>query len=336
MIARVRLRSFVFALTASACVSTTALAQPSDDDIARAKKRFEEGKALEDGEKWSEALAAFNDVAAVKTTPQVRFQIAFCEENLGHFVAAIRGYEEAVSLAEKDEERAKDVLKAAPTRAQALKARVPSVNLEIKGPGAEKTRFAVLIDDAPVAESALHSPIQLDVGAHAIDLETVSKEGKSKKHVADITLAERQEKSVRIEVPLVDADEAGGEPIKPTPQPEPGKPGNKIPAIVVGSVGIASLITSAVFLGLRQDTIATVSASCRSADMLSKCSPALKDTADNGRSYTYASASLALIGVAALGTATALWFTVGKSTPGSSASTSVVLSPTRASVLTRF
>jgi len=336
MIARARLRSLVLALSACAWVSSAALAQPSDDDIAKAKKRFEEGKAFEDSEKWSDALAAFNDVAAVKMTPQVRFQIAFCDENLGHLVAAIRGYDEAVSLAQKDEERAKDVLKAAPVRAQALKAKVPHVNLDITGAGAQKTHFAVLIDDAPIDQGSLHAPIELDVGTHAIDLETVSSEGKEKKHVADVALAEHQEKTVRIEVPLVDATDVGSEPIKEAPKPEPEKPGNKIPAIVVGSVGIASLITSAVFLGLRQDTIATVSASCRSADMLSKCSPALKDTADNGRNYTYASVSLALIGVAALGTATALWFTVGKSTPGKPASTSIVLSPTQARLLTRF
>ena len=148
------------ALVACAFFAGVAYAAPTDEDIARAKMRFEEGKTLEDANKWADALAAFHEVAAVKMTPQVRFQIAFCEENLGRWVEALHGYDDAVTLAQADEERAKEVLRAAPERRDALHPRVPRIDIELAGPGAEgATQFTILIDGVPVDADAVHLPV---------------------------------------------------------------------------------------------------------------------------------------------------------------------------------
>ncbi len=326
------LRTVAFASLLACLRAPSALGAPTDDDIAKAKKRFEEGKSLEDANKWSDALAAFQDVAAVKMTAQVRFQIAFCDENLGHWVAALRGYDEALSLAEQDEERAKDVVQAAPERRDALKPRVPRIVFDLEGPGIEGgRRFAVLVDGAPVEADAIHLPVGFDVGAHTIDLETVSDGEKGTQHIADVTLVERQERRIRIDVPML----GRGAPRPPVVARPAASTGTKIPAIVVGSVGIASLIGAGVFLALRQDAISQVRDGCKDPDNDTGCDPKLIPIADDGRTYTYVSASLAAVGVAALGTAAVLWVTVGAN-HSNSASTSVVLSPGFVGVRGRF
>jgi hypothetical protein len=312
------------AVSLAAVAPRAASADPNDDRIAAAKKRFEEGMALEDEARWKEARAAFEEVAAVKTTAQVRFQIAFCDEHLGRWVEALDGYAEALGLANADPDKAGDVLKAVPERVAALEPRLPHVVLDVGGPGAKgPARYAVLLDHRPVEPAKYGHPVAVDVGSHTIDLQTTSLEGKVDKRIDEITLSEGQAKKVRVEVPGPPAPAA--RPVVHAPPPP--KAGTKIPAVVVGSVGLASLVVSGVFLGLRQDAISTVRDGCKDPDHDRGCDPKLAPIADDGRTYTYVSASLAAVGVAALGTAAALWFTVGASQPRKTGHARLVVSP---------
>ena len=59
------------------------------DAIKRAREQFGQALSLQTGGDWAGALALLKEVAAVKPTPQVRFNIALCEERLGRLVAAI-------------------------------------------------------------------------------------------------------------------------------------------------------------------------------------------------------------------------------------------------------
>src|SRR5262249_8292684 len=73
--------------TAAAAAPTPALAQ-TPSELAQARARFDEGLSLAAAGDWASALTAFQDVARVKLTPQVRFHIARCEEKLGFWVRA--------------------------------------------------------------------------------------------------------------------------------------------------------------------------------------------------------------------------------------------------------
>src|SRR5262249_47147754 len=66
---------------------------PSKVDLEKAKKAFFEGIAFEEQKKWDEALKRFEAVAKVRMTPQVRFHIALCKENLGMLVEALHDFE---------------------------------------------------------------------------------------------------------------------------------------------------------------------------------------------------------------------------------------------------
>src|SRR5690606_28697159 len=70
------------------------------EELSEARAAFQRGIELEQAKNWAGALKQFREVGQVKMTPQVRYHIALCEENLGKLVAALGGYELALADAE--------------------------------------------------------------------------------------------------------------------------------------------------------------------------------------------------------------------------------------------
>src|SRR5450432_2949874 len=101
-------------------------AAPADGDaIKLAREQFSQALSLQTGGDWAGALALLKEVAAVKPTPQVRFNIAICEERLGRLVAALGDYELAASDAQT--EKTDQVRQEVDARLESLKARLPRV-----------------------------------------------------------------------------------------------------------------------------------------------------------------------------------------------------------------
>src|ERR1043165_5621106 len=80
-------------------LATQAFAQDASE-LKKARAQFQQATELEQAGNWTAALQAFREVGQVRMTPQVRFHIAVCEENLGRLVAALGGYE--LALADAD------------------------------------------------------------------------------------------------------------------------------------------------------------------------------------------------------------------------------------------
>jgi len=119
-----------FALCATAALgvaprSAQAQAAADGDAIKRARDQFNQALSLQTGGDWAGALALLKEVAAVKPTPQVRFNIALCEERLGRLVAALGDYELAASDAQV--EKSDQVRQEVDSRLESLKARVPRI-----------------------------------------------------------------------------------------------------------------------------------------------------------------------------------------------------------------
>ncbi len=83
----------------AAAARAPALAEDTDE-LKQARAQFQQATELERAGNWAAALQRFREVGQVRMTPQVRFHIAVCEENLGRLVAALGGYE--LALAEAD------------------------------------------------------------------------------------------------------------------------------------------------------------------------------------------------------------------------------------------
>jgi hypothetical protein len=273
-----------------------ALAQ---DDVSELKARFKEALALENDGKWDEALGLFIAIAEKRRSPQVVFHIALCQEQTGRLKSALDSFEEALSLAGADPKAAPEVLENAPPRLESLKARVPRIVLVANGEAR-----TVIVDGKQLAPVVDETEIAIDPGKHKISAREDDGEETSIR-----TVDVREGQIVRVDV---SKKRATKERVPPPPPPVETRvePGNMIPGLVVGGVGVAGLIASGVFIGLRQAAIGEVRDGCTNGD--TGCDPGLKDVAERGQTYEYAAIGTGAAGLAAVGVGVALVLTIGQ------------------------
>jgi hypothetical protein len=285
--------------------SAPAAAEPPKD-LAQLRQVFGEGRQLEDKGQWAEALDKFKEVAAAKVTPQVRFHIALCEENLGKLVSAKKGFELAGAEATAAGSSAIEVPPAAKEHVDAINARLGKLHIEAAAKlGASK----LTLDGNAVAEAEIADDLEVDPGAHVVEVKDGSGKSTFRK---EITVAEKGSEKLVIPAAAASADEA------PSPI---SSGGSHVPAYVVGGVGLGLLALSGVFFGLRASNIATVKATCTNQVLLTGCSPADASLASQGKAFTGAADAFVVIGGAAVATGVVLYFALGpKTTSGSTAS----------------
>jgi hypothetical protein len=282
-------------LTASIAVTpTVAVAQEkiSPEKLELAKKKFFEGLDLEKEGKWDEALKRFQDVAAVRITPQVRFHIALCEENSGLLLEAAHDYE----LAEKDAKASKvtTVATEAPERATAVKAKIPKLKLRLPSDVESAT---VTIDGSPVDATADDLPV--NPGEHKVEATA----DKRVKFSVTVTVEASSSKTVLIKLPLVAA------PVDDTPPPPKDEPkkaessGIPLPAIIAGSVGVAALIGGGVFAGLRAGVVSDLDSQCTNL----RCPAGSDGKINDGKTFTLLTNVFFITGIVGVGTGVVLW-----------------------------
>lgn len=293
-----------------------ARADEAGEQKAAARQIFNQGRELEKAGDWQGAYDKFKQVGEVVMTPQVRFHIALCDENLGRLVAAINGFELATEEAKRAGKDGKDVAENAPLRAEKLRARVPHLTVEVKG---ELRVSKVLIDGKALAAALVNTELPIDPGKHVV---TVERKGETIE-TKTVELAEKERKTVTLEVD--DKSLPPDEPDKPPPPkitpPAPKPPGTfemtreRVPAVALVSVGVAAGIAAGVFYGLRESTIADVNNNAGCRPDLTGCDPAYQALAEDGKSYTVISGVLAGVAGASALTGGVLWFVLAKPRP---------------------
>jgi hypothetical protein len=297
-----------------------ARADDAGEQKAAARHIFNQGRELEKAGDWQGAYEKFKQVGEVVMTPQVRFHIALCDENLGRLVAAINGFELATEEAKRAGKDGKDVAENAPIRAEKLRARVPHLTIVVKG---ELRVSKVLLDGKALAAALVNTELPVDPGKHVI---TVERKGEAIE-TQSLELAEKERKTITLEVD--DKNLPPEEPDKPPPPPQvtPPKlerPGTfemtreRVPAVALVSVGVAAGIAAGVFYGLRESTIADVNNNAGCRPDLTGCDPAYQALAEDGKSYTVISGVLAGVAGAAALTGGVLWFALAKPRPAPS------------------
>jgi PEGA domain len=297
------------------------LAQPADAAaLAKARSQFQQALALETAEDWAGALSLFQQVGAIKLTPQVRFHIGLCEEHLGRLAAALGAYK--LAAAEAEDAKATEVAAQVAARVGDLSARIPKIVI-VRGKGADYAKIS--LDGVSLGSSAIGDELPVDPGPHNVEARARGFKPFNK----TVELAEKEVKKLEI----VLAPEAGPEPTptgpekttgpEPTPeQPAPGKRSLVVP-LVVGGVGVASLGASGVFFILRGSALSKLEDKCPNRDA---CPPDLKSTYDAGKTYSLLVPITLGVGVAAVGTAAVLYFTQKPGTPAPAAA-SLTLQP---------
>lgn len=282
-----------------------ALAQDADE-LKRARAQFQQATELEQAGNWAAALQQFREVGQVRMTPQVRFHIAVCEENLGRLVAALGGYE--LALAEADAV-GPDFRAEVEQSIGRLRARIPKLVI-VRGKGAASASMA--LDGVALGGSSIGVEVPLDPGPHALT-------AKAPNHRPFQRTVELKEGGVtRVEVTL----EALPQELLIQAGALPDKPPSKVVPYVVGGVGAASLIGAGVLFALRQGALKDLEDACGAKACPSSMAPRYDDL----KFYHYGAQVALGVGVAAVGTATAILL-LQKKTPKEPAKTSLELVP---------
>jgi tetratricopeptide (TPR) repeat protein len=259
-------------------------------DLARAREQFEQGLSLEGAGNWAEALAKFREVATVRSTAAVRFHIARCLEELGHWNEALGAYELAVAEAEgptKDE-----VVQLSEEASLRLRRQIPTLEL-VHAPGAEAVR--VKLDGVEIGAAAFRTPLPLDPGGHELELRDGDRVAR---HL--LKLEPRQKRSFRVErLVAPSAPLSGGRERGTTP-----RTGKSIgPWLVMGG-GAASLAAAGVFWGLAEGKKGELEAACFTSD---RCPRSAQPIHSDGERYTLLTNVTGAIGLAALATGASWW-----------------------------
>src|SRR5450432_1929873 len=300
--------SFALCLASALCGaprSVQAQAAADGDVIKRAREQFSQALSLQTGGDWAGALALLKEVAAVKPTPQVRFNIAICEERLGRLVAALGDYELAASDAQA--EKSDQVGQEVESRLEALKARVPRVVVQ-RSDGADSATIS--LDGVSLGDSVLNVPLPADPGPHVIEAKALG----FRPFKQSFRVAEQQ--TATILVKLEPEPTAAVPNVPPTARAESHS--MRTIGFVVGGVGIASLIGSGAMFYLRHTTITGLDKQC-GADRQT-CPDSERSTVDRGKLYTTLGDVTLAVGAVGLGVGATLVIAGGHSSEQASVS----------------
>jgi hypothetical protein len=272
--------------------------------LTKARQQFQQAIALETAEDWAGALSLFQQVAAIKLTPQVRFHMGLCEENVGRLAAALGDYK--LAAMEAEQANAAEVGSQVASRLDQLRARIPKVVI-VRGKGAEYATIS--LDGVSLGSSSVGSELPVDPGPHNIEAQARGFKPYSK----TIQLAEKELK--KFEIVLEPAAVEGVPTPEPTPGPGPEQPEapkkSLVVPFVIGGVGVASLAASGVFFILRGSALSKLEGKCGPSN--DACPKELESTYSSGKTYSLLAPITLGVGVVAVGTAVVLIATQKKS-----------------------
>ncbi|MCA9593285.1 MAG: hypothetical protein KC776_08235 [Myxococcales bacterium] len=274
-------------------------------ELAKARSQYKQGLSLEAAGDWGGALAKFEAVGKVKLTPQVRFHIARCKENLGRLNEALGDYR--LAEYEAGQASAKELPEITKAR-EALEARIPKLVIS-RGEGAESARIE--LDGVELGEAKIGQEVSVDPGPHRI----VAKLPKGQ-FEENVTLGEGESKTVDLVAPenLTPTTNTGPvtDPDVP-PVEDKGvkvekKGGSALPWII-GGVGVVGLAAGGYFFIKKNDAQSQLDDVCR-GDVCPKSKQSLQD---DGKQYATLTTVGLGVGVVGIGVATVMLLSSGGS-----------------------
>lgn len=241
--------TLVCALTTTLVISPRQVRADDAADLNAARVKFQRALELKQAGDFSGALKLFRQVGQVKMSPQVRYHIATCEEEMGQLVAALGGYE--IALSQYAPEMPREFLAEVQTSIKGLRARIPKLVLW-RGAGAEAA--TIELDQVKLGESSIGTAIPVDPGPHAL----VSRAPGFADYSRTITAVETQTEAVTIE--LVEL------PPETTDRAAEPRTGYGAWPFVLGGVGVLGLAAGAVLLPVSQGKVAQVRNICGGTD----------------------------------------------------------------------
>lgn len=264
--------------------SELAYAQETDP-LIEARSKFQRAIELEQASNYAGALKLFREVGAVKMTPQVRYHIAACEENLGQLVAALGGYELAMSTGEQ---MPAEFIAEVQTSIDELKARIPKLIIE-RGEGAEAA--TIELDGVALGQASIGVEVPLNPGPHSV----IAQAPGYQDFQETVTVVEGSTETLSVVLQVIPPEE---KPPVVTPSPL-GKPQRQFGVLpwVVGGSGIVVAIVGGTLLGVSQVNAAKVKELCEGTD----CSHLEGSELDKAQGLYNSARALEIAGWASLG-----------------------------------
>lgn len=134
-----------------------------EQQAARARELFDEGRKLAAMARYEDACAAFQQSLELQSRASTQFNLADCEERLGRTASAYRLYREVAETLEVagDAQRAE----IASRRADLLKTRLCGVSVEVGKPA---DGLEVSVDGRPLTADELDEAVAVDPGSHSL------------------------------------------------------------------------------------------------------------------------------------------------------------------------
>jgi hypothetical protein len=313
---RIRIRAYqVFAVLALAAVLgdvTSASAQSGD--AATAEALFREGRKLSDTGDVEGACAKFRESRRLDPAIGTTFNIADCEEKLGHLAEAWSSFQEVMQVLPATDRRRG----IAESRAAALDKRLPKLRIRLAGDAPAGTH--VERDGVALGAPSLGIDLPVNPGAHQIVVLAPGREpGRY-----EITLAEAQHVSVDVAPGAASASGSPGETgpvhVDATTHTSDGS-GSRTLGYVLGGIGVAGIVTGAVAGALVLSKKSTVDDNCNAQK---RCNDEGLSAVDSGKTLSVVSTVGFVTGVVGLGAGAYFLFTAGPSRDGTVSASATV------------
>jgi hypothetical protein len=265
-------------------------------DAASAEALFREGRTLMDSGDVTGACAKFRESNRLDPAVGTVFNIADCEEKLGHLAQAWTLFQEVTQKLPASDERHG----IAESRARALEPRLPRLRVTLAAGAPAGSR--VTRDGVELGAASLGSALPVDPGAHRI---VVLAEGREPRTFS-VTLREGEERALEVA--------AGAASPRPTTMPkyvDSGDSGQKTLGYVIAGVGVAGLVTGAIAGVIVLGDKSTVEANC---DENKHCNQEGLDAAEHGKTFGVITTVGLVTGAIGLGAGTYLILSAAPST----------------------
>jgi len=284
------------ALLVVALAPSAALAAPTAADRETARALMDEGRTAQQKGDLKAALAAYKGADAIMHVPSTGLAVARAHVALGQLV---EGRDAALGVARipaapKEPAVMVEARKAAEDLAAEVAPRIPTLKIEVKAP--PNVVPDVTVDDAAVPFDALIAPRRLNPGHHVV----VAKAGAVERR-AEVDLAERDAKSVSLELPAEAKPAVAKGPEPKGTEPPPVVKTKTSPLVYVGiGVGGAGLLVGGLAGIFSMTSVSSAKDGCRDG----LCPPETHSDLDSAA--TWAAVSNIGFVVAGVGAATAV------------------------------
>ncbi len=214
-------------------VATSGASAQTPADLAAARDHFRTAQRLEAKKDWSAAADELRAALRIKETPGLRYHLAYCQEQLASYSAALIDYERAQQLLAEGQ-KAADVSRLLGPAIERVKAMLGELTVVSPDGGT----FRAFLDGNPIE---VGTPTRLDPGLHIL---RAVRDEREQRH--EVVVAAQEQYRIELSIPAPEPPA----PLPPASQPARDAPPDEPPRSIKLPLLIAEGVVTAAGLGI--------------------------------------------------------------------------------------